>query len=412
MAALMPTLQESPAFDAMAVYDDVDAFVGGIQASFGSGVVAGGTSCLVTQHGAGAMSVDVLAGSVIIGGTLYSFAGTSGLAIGAASAGDRRDTVVLRAQFGSVTATVVQGTPPVGLVGAWTRNTPVSTCLAPVKGPMSYSSAATPQASVDPNTDVVLAEVVVPFNATSILGTLSSIVNPTTGNIVDKTVDLGVLIKGQNLSDVPTKGTGRFNLRVPALASAQAAATANVNIASAPASVDGFSFVSSGLDTVLLTAQNTASQNGPWVWNGAASALSRPSDWLSGGVVTTGRTINIQNGTSNVGTQWYIAVPSAGITIDTTAQTWTRLNNPVYNLLTVTADPNPAVIGTNYRTNYAGNGNFTLPTSPPTGSWVWVKQVANNTLSIVGTVDGNASFTMVQYQSYLFVYNGTNWDIN
>jgi len=83
-----------------------------------------------------------------------------------------------------------------------------------------------------------------------------------------------------------------------------------------------------------------------------------------------------------------------------------------FNLSTITADPAPGVVGTYYRTNYAGSGNFTLPTTPATGSWIWIKQVANNTLSIVGTVDGNASFTMVQYQSYLFIYNGTNWDIN
>lgn len=80
---------------------------------------------------------------------------------------------------------------------------------------------------------------------------------------------------------------------------------------------------------------------------------------------------------------------------------------------TVTADPNPGVVGTYYRTNYAANGNFTLPTTSLTaGQWIWVKQVANNTLSIVGTVDGNASFTMTQFQSYLFIYNGTNWDVN
>ena len=58
-----------------------------------------------------------------------------------------------------------------------------------------------------------------------------------------------------------TKGTGRLNLRVPQLAAVQCVATANVNIASPGASVDGFSFVSSGLDTVLLTGQSTSSQN-------------------------------------------------------------------------------------------------------------------------------------------------------
>jgi hypothetical protein len=89
----------------------------------------------------------------------------------------------------------------------------------------------------------------------------------------------------------------------------------------------------------------------------------------------------------------------------------TKLVN-TFTTLTVTADPNPAVVGTYYRTNYAGNGNFTLPAATTAGQWVWVKQVANNTLSIVGTVDGNAAFTMVQFQSYLFIANGTNWDIN
>jgi hypothetical protein len=71
------------------------------------------------------------------------------------------------------------------------------------------------------------------------------------------------------------------------------------------------------------------------------------------------------------------------------------------------------VVGTYYRTNYSGSGSFTLPSSGLTaGQWVWVKQIANNTLSIVGTVDANASFTMTQYDSYLFIWNGTNWDIN
>lgn len=84
-----------------------------------------------------------------------------------------------------------------------------------------------------------------------------------------------------------------------------------------------------------------------------------------------------------------------------------------YVTSTVTSDPNPASVGTYYRTNYAGSGNFTLPSSGlSAGDWVYVKQVANNTLSIVGTVDGNSSFTLILYQSYLFIYNGTNWDIN
>ncbi len=85
----------------------------------------------------------------------------------------------------------------------------------------------------------------------------------------------------------------------------------------------------------------------------------------------------------------------------------------LYTTSTITADPNPGVVGTYYRANYAAAGNFTLPsTGLTTGQWVMVKQVAANTLTIVGTVDGNASYTLVQYDSVTFVWNGTNWDAN
>jgi len=80
---------------------------------------------------------------------------------------------------------------------------------------------------------------------------------------------------------------------------------------------------------------------------------------------------------------------------------------------TITADPNPAAIGTYYRANYSSSANFTLPsTSLTTGQWVRVKMLTNHTLTIVGTVDGNASFTLSQWDSYEFIWNGTNWDIN
>ena len=136
----------------------------------------------------------------------------------------------------------------------------------------------------------------------------------------------GALAAANNLSDVTTRGTARSNLRIPILASVQAVAIANVNIASAPSSVDGYSFLSSGLDTVLLTGQSTGSQDGTWVWNGAGSALTRPTDFPAGASLTTGRSVLVQNGTVFAGTLWSLAVPSSGITIDTTAQTWTALN--------------------------------------------------------------------------------------
>lgn len=86
----------------------------------------------------------------------------------------------------------------------------------------------------------------------------------------------------------------------------------------------------------------------------------------------------------------------------------------VYLYAAVTADPNPAVVGTYYHTVLASTGSFTLPSSGLTaGNMIQVKnRSATTTLNIVGTVDGNASFTVGPGLSVTFVWNGTDWDAN
>ena len=202
MAAVMPGLSDAPAYDGMAAEDDVDLFVG-CCAALGVGVLSG---CLVTQHGSGTtMAVDISSGLVSIGGNLYVFAGATNLTVtaagsgaggsggGGALAGDRRDTVVLRLATGTVTAHVIQGVVPSGLSGAWSRAVQISTCLPPEKGPMNWT--ATPvSTSVNAYTDAVAGEIYVPYNATGITGTTSTIVSPTSGNLVDKTLPPGLQI--------------------------------------------------------------------------------------------------------------------------------------------------------------------------------------------------------------------------
>jgi hypothetical protein len=188
MALVMPTLADGPAFDGMAVEDEVDIYVR-TAADAGTFVISG---CTVLQNPLGPnMQIIINSGVVSVNNVQYQYPGTgiNPLTINNASAGDRRDTVVLRVVQSAtpyVQATVVTGTVPAGLVGAWTRNTAPTTALPPVKGPLQWPSA-TPQTSVDASSDVVIAEVYVPFNATQILGTALSIINPTSGNIVDKT---------------------------------------------------------------------------------------------------------------------------------------------------------------------------------------------------------------------------------
>ncbi len=79
-----------------------------------------------------------------------------------------------------------------------------------------------------------------------------------TKNYVD--TQLAGLASGQTL-----KGTVRV------------ASTSNVSIASAPAAIDGVTMATN--DIVLLTAQTTGSQNGPYTYNGSGSAMTRALNW-------------------------------------------------------------------------------------------------------------------------------------
>lgn len=131
-----------------------------------------------------------------------------------------------------------------------------------------------------------------------------------------------VLLKANNLSDVADAGSSRFNIAVPSLSAAAAVAIANVNIASPGGTFDGYAMQTS--DEILLTAQSTPSQNGVWMWNGAASALTRPNEFPHGGLVKRGRICAVINGTVYANTIWLLDGTAAGQTIDTTSLTWVR----------------------------------------------------------------------------------------
>lgn len=57
----------------------------------------------------------------------------------------------------------------------------------------------------------------------------------------------------------------------------RAAVSTNVNITSPGATLDGVAAAANNI--FLLTGQTTASQNGPYRWNGATSAMTRAANW-------------------------------------------------------------------------------------------------------------------------------------
>jgi hypothetical protein len=101
------------------------------------------------------------------------------------------------------------------------------------------------------------------------------------------------------------------------------ASTANVTISAPGTTIDGVTLATG--ERVLLKNQTTTSQNGIWVFQGSAAALTRPADFPTGstGLVTQGATTVVAEGTTNAGSQWTL-VTSGAINVDTTALTWTQ----------------------------------------------------------------------------------------
>lgn len=93
----------------------------------------------------------------------------------------------------------------------------------------------------------------------------------------------------------------------------------NVTISSPGATLDGISMAAN--DRILLTSQSTGSQNGLWVWNASASALTRPTDYAAAAVLTKGSvTVTVTEGT-NADKIWTLTTDGT-VTVDTTTTAW------------------------------------------------------------------------------------------
>lgn len=102
--------------------------------------------------------------------------------------------------------------------------------------------------------------------------------------------------------------------------SVRAASTGNVDVSSAPSTLDGVN-LSSG-DRVLLKNQTTASQNGIYVFNGASSAMTRAADMNEAGEFV-GAFFFVEEGTVN-SDQGFVMSSNGPITPDTSDIEFTK----------------------------------------------------------------------------------------
>jgi hypothetical protein len=105
-------------------------------------------------------------------------------------------------------------------------------------------------------------------------------------------------------------------------ASVRVASQVDVTISAPGAAIDSISMVSG--DRVLLKAQSTGSQNGIYIWNGAASPMTRASDADTSAEVTAGMYTFVEEGT-NAGQGWNL-VTANPITLGTTALVFSQFS--------------------------------------------------------------------------------------
>lgn len=105
---------------------------------------------------------------------------------------------------------------------------------------------------------------------------------------------------------------------------ARAAATGNVNIAAPGAVIDGVTLsLTPTPDIVLLPAQTTGTQNGMYVFNGAASPMTRATNADISAEVTSGLFVFVVEGTVNASAGFTLVTPGP-IVLGTTVLTFTQ----------------------------------------------------------------------------------------
>lgn len=101
----------------------------------------------------------------------------------------------------------------------------------------------------------------------------------------------------------------------------RAASTANINLSSPGASIDGVTMASG--QRFLAKNQTAAAENGIYIWNGASTAATRAAD-MNASAEFNSATVPVVEGTTNAGTTW--RQTAANPTLGTTSIVFTSFN--------------------------------------------------------------------------------------
>jgi hypothetical protein len=303
-----------------------------------------------------------------VGGSSAANIHSAELAANAATSSNTINTIVKRDGSGNFSAGTITANLTGNVTGTASGNVPNSrnvNTTAPLTGGGALSS------------DLTIA---IPKADATHDGYLSSgdwsTFNTTSGSAITAlTGDVTATGPGSVASTIAVGAVTDAKASLAVKPSADVVATTNQSVSGFP-TIDGVT-VAAG-NVVLLTAQSTGSQNGPWV--AASGAWTRPTWYPSGGTTQAFKNIRvaIKSGTVYQGSMWYQSV-SAPITIDTTSTTW-AISALAINSTTITAAVPISAGGTGQTTansalnallpTQSGNAGTFLTTDGSNTSWV------------------------------------------
>ena len=184
-------------------------------------------------------------------------------------------------------------------------------------------------------------------------------------------------------------GSGPTNL-----INARLASVSNVNISAPGATIDGVTAAST--DLVLLKNQTVPAENGVYVYNGAASAMTRYSGLDSSAEAITGLLVSIAEGSANAKSVWMLTTPQP-ITLNTTALTFDVLGGAITTEVTVDFGSVP-VYAKQFSVSLPGltvNQRVMCTSSGYTPSGVYFDEYEFGVLSWVGKCTANDQLTLL-----------------
>lgn len=170
-----------------------------------------------------------------------------------------------------------------------------------------------------------LASTISDFNTAVRLNTLDQLAAPTSDlsigshkltNVTNPTANQDAATKSYVDSSI-----GALSGGLVFKGSVRVASGANVSVTNAPATVDGVAPTNG--DVVLLTAQTTGTEGGPWVWNGAGSAMARPANWDTSAEAAPGSLWVVVQGTYD---NQLVVLTNDSFTLGTTTPTFVFIN--------------------------------------------------------------------------------------